>query len=190
MRAALVDQLIDVLQDVPVLPGTLGGEAPLRGASSAAWQAVATEQGKRVEVAAFCWQVMGQADFTRTDAVVGFGGGAVTDLAGFVAATPEPHFTALERYLHAAANRVAAWDTHPARERQGLDTITALEDAYAAATDRFPVGELPAEAAAVGWLLEELRVSLFAQSLGTAQPVSAKRVRSAIDALSALVGSE
>jgi 3-dehydroquinate synthase len=45
------------------------------------------EQGKRIEVAAFCWQVMGQADFTRTDAVVGFGGGAVTDLAGFVAAT-------------------------------------------------------------------------------------------------------
>ncbi len=45
------------------------------------------ESGKRVEVAAFCWQVMGQADFTRTDAVVGFGGGAVTDLAGFVAAT-------------------------------------------------------------------------------------------------------
>ncbi|WP_438352975.1 3-dehydroquinate synthase [Microbacterium sp. CJ88] len=45
------------------------------------------EQGKRIEVAAFCWQVMGQADFTRTDVVVGFGGGAVTDLAGFVAAT-------------------------------------------------------------------------------------------------------
>lgn len=45
------------------------------------------EQGKRVEVAAFCWQVMGQADFTRSDAVIGFGGGAVTDLAGFVAAT-------------------------------------------------------------------------------------------------------
>ncbi|MBY6061231.1 3-dehydroquinate synthase [Microbacterium esteraromaticum] len=45
------------------------------------------EQGKRIEVAAFCWQVMGQADFTRTDAVIGFGGGAVTDVAGFVAAT-------------------------------------------------------------------------------------------------------
>jgi len=45
------------------------------------------EQGKRVEVAAFCWQIMGQADFTRTDAVIGFGGGAVTDVAGFVAAT-------------------------------------------------------------------------------------------------------
>lgn len=45
------------------------------------------EAGKRVEVAAFCWQIMGQADFTRTDAVIGFGGGAATDLAGFVAAT-------------------------------------------------------------------------------------------------------
>jgi 3-dehydroquinate synthase len=45
------------------------------------------EQGKRVEVAAFCWQILGQSDFTRTDAIVGFGGGAVTDLAGFVAAT-------------------------------------------------------------------------------------------------------
>lgn len=45
------------------------------------------EAGKRIEVAAFCWQVMGQADFSRTDAVIGFGGGAVTDLAGFVAAT-------------------------------------------------------------------------------------------------------
>ncbi len=45
------------------------------------------EQGKRIEVAAFCWQVMGQADFTRTDAVIGYGGGAVTDVAGFVAAT-------------------------------------------------------------------------------------------------------
>ncbi|CAG7595703.1 3-dehydroquinate synthase [Leucobacter soli] len=45
------------------------------------------EAAKRVEVAAFCWQILGQADFTRSDAIVGLGGGAVTDLAGFVAAT-------------------------------------------------------------------------------------------------------
>lgn len=45
------------------------------------------EAAKRVEVAQFLWQIMGQADFTRTDAVLGLGGGAVTDLAGFVAAT-------------------------------------------------------------------------------------------------------
>lgn len=45
------------------------------------------EAAKRVEVAAFCWQILGQADFTRSDAIIGLGGGAVTDLAGFVAAT-------------------------------------------------------------------------------------------------------
>ena len=45
------------------------------------------EDAKRVEVAAFCWQIMGKTDFTRTDAVIGLGGGATTDLAGFVAAT-------------------------------------------------------------------------------------------------------
>lgn len=46
-----------------------------------------SEDAKRVEVAAFCWKIMGEADFTRTDAVIGFGGGSTTDLAGFVAAT-------------------------------------------------------------------------------------------------------
>ncbi len=45
------------------------------------------EEAKTAQVAAFCWQVLGQAGFTRSDAVVGVGGGATTDLAGFVAAT-------------------------------------------------------------------------------------------------------
>lgn len=45
------------------------------------------EAAKTPEVASFCWSVLGQAGFTRTDAIVGIGGGATTDLAGFVAAT-------------------------------------------------------------------------------------------------------
>ena len=45
------------------------------------------EAAKTAEVAARCWSVLGQAGFTRSDAVVGLGGGATTDLAGFVAAT-------------------------------------------------------------------------------------------------------
>jgi len=45
------------------------------------------EDAKSAEVAAFCWGVLGTAGFTRSDAVVGLGGGATTDLAGFVAAT-------------------------------------------------------------------------------------------------------
>jgi 3-dehydroquinate synthase len=45
------------------------------------------EAGKGIDVAARCWDALGAAGFTRTDAVLGVGGGAVTDLAGFVAAS-------------------------------------------------------------------------------------------------------
>ncbi|MFI2752055.1 3-dehydroquinate synthase [Cellulomonas sp. P22] len=45
------------------------------------------EAAKTAQVAAFCWQVLGQADFTRSDAIVSLGGGATSDLAGFVAST-------------------------------------------------------------------------------------------------------
>ncbi|NJP44097.1 3-dehydroquinate synthase [Streptomyces sp. PRB2-1] len=45
------------------------------------------EEAKTAEVAAYCWKALGQTGFTRTDVVVGVGGGATTDLAGFVAAT-------------------------------------------------------------------------------------------------------
>ncbi|MFV2020109.1 3-dehydroquinate synthase [Micromonospora sp. LOL_023] len=44
------------------------------------------EAGKSIDVAARSWAALGSVGFTRTDAVVGVGGGAVTDLAGFVAA--------------------------------------------------------------------------------------------------------
>jgi 3-dehydroquinate synthase len=45
------------------------------------------ERGKSIDVAARCWDELGAAGFTRTDVVIGVGGGAVTDLAGFVAAS-------------------------------------------------------------------------------------------------------
>lgn len=45
------------------------------------------EASKTAQVLEFCWQILGQADFTRSDAIVSIGGGATTDLAGLVAAT-------------------------------------------------------------------------------------------------------
>ncbi|ETY71441.1 3-dehydroquinate synthase [Bifidobacterium moukalabense DSM 27321] len=45
------------------------------------------EAGKTIEVANGIWQRLGDEGFTRSDAIVGLGGGAATDLAGFVAAT-------------------------------------------------------------------------------------------------------
>jgi len=44
------------------------------------------EDAKTLQVAGFCWDVLGQIGFTRSDAIVGLGGGATTDLAGWVAA--------------------------------------------------------------------------------------------------------
>jgi 3-dehydroquinate synthase len=90
------------------IPGLLPGAArvavvhaaPLRGLADRIAAALAdaglsvlpievpdAEAGKSVQAAAACWDALGGAAFTRTDAVVGVGGGAVTDLAGFVAAT-------------------------------------------------------------------------------------------------------
>ena len=54
--------------------------------------------------------------------------------------------------------------------------IGRCEDAYAAACDLAPPGPLPDDLDAIGWLLEELRVSLFAQNLRTKVSVSEKRV--------------
>ncbi len=45
------------------------------------------ERAKTAPVAADCWEALGEAGFTRSDAVVTVGGGATTDLGGFVAAT-------------------------------------------------------------------------------------------------------
>ncbi|HEY0699134.1 MAG TPA: 3-dehydroquinate synthase [Micromonospora sp.] len=91
----------------PALPGLLPGAdqvavlfaAPLKARADEVVQALAAaglrplpievpdaEGGKDVGVAAACWDQLGAANFTRTDAVVGVGGGAATDLAGFVAA--------------------------------------------------------------------------------------------------------
>jgi 3-dehydroquinate synthase len=68
------------------------GEAVRKDLAGQGFEAVVAEvpdgeEAKTSAVLASCWQVLGRAGFTRTDAVVGVGGGAVTDLAGFAAAT-------------------------------------------------------------------------------------------------------
>jgi 3-dehydroquinate synthase len=72
----------------PLRPQAERVAGTLRGAGAAVLplEVPDAEAGKTIEVAARCWDALGEAGFTRSDAVIGVGGGAVTDLAGFVAA--------------------------------------------------------------------------------------------------------
>jgi ATP-dependent helicase HrpA len=100
---------------------------------------------------------------------------------GFLTATAYEHITQLPRYLRAAQQRIVGLRTNPARDAAGLATILRIEDAYAELAAAAPPGPLPDFVDDVGWMIEELRVSLFAQSLRTPVPVSEKRVRNALD---------
>ncbi|GAB3756288.1 ATP-dependent RNA helicase HrpA [Microlunatus parietis] len=101
--------------------------------------------------------------------------------AGFLAATPYRHLVQVPRYLRAAVLRAEALPGNVARDDQALATVLDCEDAYAELCAGLPPGPLPDQVAEIGWLIEELRVSLFAQRLGTAAPVSAKRIMRAIE---------
>ncbi len=72
---------------VSVLASELSGDLTDAGYDVHPIEVPNAEDAKTAEVAARCWQALGEAGFTRSDAVVGVGGGATTDLAGFVAAT-------------------------------------------------------------------------------------------------------
>ncbi|HET6968231.1 MAG TPA: DUF3418 domain-containing protein, partial [Ornithinibacter sp.] len=99
---------------------------------------------------------------------------------GFVAATGVTRLRDVQRYLRAMQHRLERAATNP---REGLlqQQVDAVETAYADLLESLPATRRGATAVTdIGWMVEELRVSLFAQSLGTAGPVSEKRVRKAI----------
>ncbi len=103
---------------------------------------------------------------------------------GFVAATGARRLPDLVRYLRAIVRRLDKLAGEQVRDADRMATVHRAASDYAAR-----LRELPAEARsrpavqAVRWLIEELRVSLFAQVLGTPVPVSEKRIRAAIAAL-------
>ena len=101
---------------------------------------------------------------------------------GFLAATAYEHLIAAAALPAggAAAHRRCCARTRPAT-RPVWPRSLRCEDAYAELAAAAPPGPLPDFVDDVGWLIEELRVSLFAQSLRTAVPVSEKRVRTALE---------
>ena len=104
--------------------------------------------------------------------------------AGFVAATGGAHLLDLARYVTAIGRRLERLPHAIAADRERMLRVHALQDAY----DELRQAISPARQAAddvrdVGRLIEEFRVSLWAQQLGTARPVSEQRIHRALDAL-------
>jgi ATP-dependent helicase HrpA len=99
---------------------------------------------------------------------------------GFLARTPWARLQHLPRYLKAAALRLDKLRTDPSRDVQRAAELAPLEQSYrrelAARAKMGGAASAAAELEQFGWLLEELRVSLFAQELKTPVPVSPKRM--------------
>ncbi|WP_454050455.1 ATP-dependent RNA helicase HrpA [Cellulomonas sp. Marseille-Q8402] len=106
---------------------------------------------------------------------------------GFVSETGAERLPQLSRYLRAAAHRLDKAGANPTRDEQLAWQVHDLEQLLgqtrARVTSRTPVPADLATLDEVRWLLEELRVSLFAQQLGTPVPVSEKRIRKTLSSL-------
>ncbi|WP_425570126.1 ATP-dependent RNA helicase HrpA [Saccharopolyspora cebuensis] len=101
---------------------------------------------------------------------------------GFITGTGWRRLSDVVRYLRGVEQRLDKLVHHPQRDLEWMAQVHEVEDRYRALLDEVPSGRLPSEALlAVGWMIEELRVSLFAQTVGTAHPVSPKRIHRAMD---------
>ncbi len=158
LRDTLEDRTARVAEDAAaVLTAARELDGDLRGASSLAL--LATVQDVRGQLAAL-----------------------VPD--GFVVRTGAERLPHLVRYLRAARHRLTKAAANPGRDEGLAWQVRELEQEYRAVRDseRPPDPARDARLREVRWLLEELRVSLFAQHLGTPVPVSAKRIRTLLAA--------
>ena len=100
----------------------------------------------------------------------------------FVTTTPPAQLPQLPRYLKAIAMRIDKLRADPARDAQKLGELAPLQTNFRRLQTQRR-GQADARVEEFRWLLEELRVSLFAQELRTPMPVSVKRLQKAWSAL-------
>ncbi|MCU1637837.1 MAG: ATP-dependent helicase [Microbacteriaceae bacterium] len=100
---------------------------------------------------------------------------------GFIARTGSAQLKHLPRYLRAIVARLEKLPTSVAQDRVSQNEVAAATARFVAAGGRIPLpADAPERLVRVRWLLEELRVSLFAQQLRTAEPVSTQRIVKAL----------
>jgi ATP-dependent helicase HrpA len=91
--------------------------------------------------------------------------------------TPWEHVQHLPRYLKALRMRIEKHPSNPERDGKNAQAVGVLWDQWQAEVDkRRKADKLTPELMEFRWLIEELRVSLFAQELKTPFPVSVKRI--------------
>ncbi len=97
---------------------------------------------------------------------------------GFVADAGTTRLRDYPRYLAAVTQRRERLDAQVAKDRQLMDQLAGLQEAWLHAAAAVPDGQpLPQHLREARWMLEEYRVSLFAQQLGTREKVSDQRIR-------------
>jgi ATP-dependent helicase HrpA len=103
---------------------------------------------------------------------------------GFVAATGRRRLPDLVRYLRAMAYRLDKLPANAARDELWMRQVAAVTAEYEQLRGQLPATGAPDDPVArVRWMIEELRVGLFAQGIGTPRPISEQRVYKAIDQL-------
>ena len=103
---------------------------------------------------------------------------------GLIAETGSKRLPDLVRYLTAISRRLEKAPADPRRDADRMAIVHRVTDAYQRASGGLPVASRGSESALmVRWMIEELRVSLFAQALGTPVPVSERRIQKALDQL-------
>ncbi len=103
---------------------------------------------------------------------------------GFISRTGITHLADLPRYLEADRIRLEKMQENPHRDEQLEWQLQVVCQVWEQARSRLSARRLAEpDAQEIPWLIEEFRVSLFAQTLGTKQTVSDKRIRAAIAAL-------
>jgi ATP-dependent helicase HrpA len=103
---------------------------------------------------------------------------------GFVADTGWQGLAELPRYLQGIERRLDRLPANAQRDRQLADQVAYVWEEYRRTLDRLPAAVAESDAARrIRWMIEELRVSYFAQALGTPYPVSEKRILRAVDEL-------
>ncbi len=189
--AALLDDCADAAVDLlaPAPVWTRAEFTTLRDHAAQNLAATTLDIVRRAEKVVTAWSEVQVALPTKVPAVQA---DAIADMreqlarlleGGFVAATGAARLADLARYVTAIGNRLERLPQGVEADRERMQRVHTVEDTYDDLLRDLPAGRADdPDVRDIAWFIEELRVSLWAQQLGTARAVSEQRILKAINA--------